>query len=311
MADHDQRFKVLLREFFAEFIQLRFPTWASHFDFRETEWLDQEVYSDPPQGQRQVVDLVARVPVRQELASQKPDNQERWITLVHVEVESDDTVAPLRRRMWEYYWQLRQRHGLPVLPIAVYLRAGLGGVGWDGYEEWFWDQQVVQFRYAYLGLPGLNALDYVEGSNSLGVALAALMRMPEDQQAELKANMMQRLATASENEWRRFLLCECVEAYLPLVGPQIEEYNHLLLTERYKEAHVMAMTTYEKGIEKGIEMGIEKGQRILLQGILEKKFGPLGKTTQERLASWPAERLTEVGAALVHAHSLRDLGLED
>jgi hypothetical protein len=37
MADHDQRFKILLREFFADFFRLFFPEWASQFDFASIE----------------------------------------------------------------------------------------------------------------------------------------------------------------------------------------------------------------------------------------------------------------------------------
>ena len=33
MADHDQRFKSLLKAFFAEFFQVFFPAWADRFDF--------------------------------------------------------------------------------------------------------------------------------------------------------------------------------------------------------------------------------------------------------------------------------------
>ena len=50
MADHDQRFKTLLREFFAEFVGLFFPDWAGRFDFGRVGWLDKEVFPDPPAG---------------------------------------------------------------------------------------------------------------------------------------------------------------------------------------------------------------------------------------------------------------------
>ena len=33
MVDHDQRFKSLLKAFFAEFFQMFFPAWADRFDF--------------------------------------------------------------------------------------------------------------------------------------------------------------------------------------------------------------------------------------------------------------------------------------
>jgi hypothetical protein len=35
MADHDQRFKSLLLEFFPDFLRLFFADWAGRFDFSE------------------------------------------------------------------------------------------------------------------------------------------------------------------------------------------------------------------------------------------------------------------------------------
>jgi hypothetical protein len=51
----------------------------------------------------------------------------------------------------EHYIQLRRDSGLPVLPVALFLRVGLDGVGWDAYEEHFWEHRVVRFEYAYVG----------------------------------------------------------------------------------------------------------------------------------------------------------------
>ena len=64
MADHDQRFKSLLKVFFAEFFQVFFPAWADRFDFSRVDWLEQEVFTDPPRGERRSLDLVARLPLR-------------------------------------------------------------------------------------------------------------------------------------------------------------------------------------------------------------------------------------------------------
>ena len=50
MVDHDQRFKSLLKTFFAEFFQAFFPAWADRFDFARVDWLEQEVFTDPPRG---------------------------------------------------------------------------------------------------------------------------------------------------------------------------------------------------------------------------------------------------------------------
>ena len=75
------------------------------------------------------------------------------VALVHVEVESRESVQPLRPRMFEYYVQLRRDSGPPVLPIGLFLRVGLDGIGWDTYEERFWEHRLLRFEYAYVGLP--------------------------------------------------------------------------------------------------------------------------------------------------------------
>src|SRR5438067_11647921 len=111
--DHDQLFKTVLREFFPEFFQLFFPEWAGRFDVARIEWQKQELFLDPPHGEKRSIDLLARLPVLQPVAAV----DELWLALVHVEVESAETVAPLRRRMFEYYEHLRRHFNLPVLPI--------------------------------------------------------------------------------------------------------------------------------------------------------------------------------------------------
>src|SRR3954449_12568942 len=63
MADPDQRFKLLLKAFFAEFFRVFFPEWADRFDFSRVEWLEQEVFADPPRGERRSLDLIARLPL--------------------------------------------------------------------------------------------------------------------------------------------------------------------------------------------------------------------------------------------------------
>ncbi|MHB1562136.1 MAG: hypothetical protein ACYC61_32210 [Isosphaeraceae bacterium] len=59
--DHDQRLKVLLKEFFEAFFRCFFADMADWFEFGEVEWLDKEVFTAPPQGERRVLDLIARL----------------------------------------------------------------------------------------------------------------------------------------------------------------------------------------------------------------------------------------------------------
>jgi len=311
MADHDQRFKVLLQEFFAEFFQLFFPDWAERFDFTRIEWLDKEVFTDPPQGDRRYLDLVARLPIRQAVRLPRGEPAESWIVLVHIEIESADTVAPLRRRMFAYYAHLRQSHDLPVLPIGLYLRVGLEGVGWDVYEEYFWEQQVLRFAYAYIGLPALDAEQYVMGENILGVALAALMQVSPERRAWLKEQAFQRVYTCRENNLRRFLLFECVDAYLPLEGPQLHEFEAWLNQDTNQGVQAMATTLLGASYERGLQEGLLQGQRQAVQTLLEARFRPLSPTARRRLESLPAEQLNQLLLAVLTAQSLQELGLEE
>ncbi len=311
MADHDQRFKTLLREFFGQFFELFFPDWARQFDFSRVEWLDKEVFPDPPVGLRRSLDLVAKLPVNEPQPDAAQEVGREWLALVHVEVESADTVAPLRRRMYQYYNHLRGRHDLPVLPVAVYLNVGLKGVGRDRYEEHFGQFEVVRFNYLYVGLPKLSAVEYVESPQPLGVA-PALMKTPRRRRPRLKAEALQRLAGCGENEYRKFLLAECVQAYLPLDEPREQrEFEQLLKTSEYREVQVMATTWFEQGIQEGRQQGRQEERRAILAVLLEERFGPLSASVRQKLENWPADRVGELIRKVLTANSLDELGLDD
>ena len=63
-SDHDQRLKVLLKEFFEAFFLCFFPAWAARFEFTAIDWLDKELFLAPPQGEKRQLDLVARLRLR-------------------------------------------------------------------------------------------------------------------------------------------------------------------------------------------------------------------------------------------------------
>jgi hypothetical protein len=105
---------------------------------------------------------------------------------------------------------------------------GLDGIGIDVYEENFWEFQAVRFQYLYVGLPALDGVQYMRGDNWLGVALAALMRIPRDRVARLGAEALRRISQAPLTDQQRFLLGECVQAYLPLEEEQQREFQKLV-----------------------------------------------------------------------------------
>ena len=308
--DHDQRLKVLLKEFFQAFFDAFFPHWAARFDFADIDWLDKELFLAPPQGEKRQLDLVARLRLRPGAPPPREGTAD-LVALVHVELESRDSAAAFRPRMFDYYVQLRRDTGLPVLPIALFLRVGLDGIGWDAHEERFWEHPVVRFEYAYVGLPALDGEPYATGENLLGVALSALMRQPAERRAELYAGGLKRIAGSGENDYRRFLLAECLEAYAELDEAQAERLRALLQTEAYHEVEPLMQTTYERGIEQGIERGIEQGERRSALRLMEARFGPLSAEVRRQVEALSREALAQLQLDILRARTLEELRLTE
>ena len=210
---------------------------------------------------------------------------------------------------------LHQFHkkGLPKRPKAsgtVQPRSCLEktyDIGWDADEEYFWEHRLLRFEYAYVGLPALEAERYATGERLLGVALSVLMRVPAERRAELHAEALKRIACSGENDWRRFLLAECVEAYANMDEAQRQRLQALLTTEQYQEVGPLMITTYERGKMDGL---IE-GQRQLALAQLEARFGPLGPEVQQRVAALSADQLRQVMIDFAKGESLKELHLED
>jgi hypothetical protein len=158
-----------------------------------------------------------------------------------------------------------------------------------------------------VGLPGLDGERYVAGENLLGVALTALMRVLPARRAEVHAEALRRLAEARENDYRRYLLLDCLETYATLDEAQAQALEALLRTERYEEARAMAVTTFEKGVQAGVERGL----RTALEKLLEARFGPLRPGAKQQLDSLSPERLEALILEQLKAQSLQELGLEN
>ena len=299
--DHDQRFKTLISAFFDDFLRLFFAEWAARLDLSRVEWLDTQLYPDPPDGSRRVLDMVAKVPIAEMAAPAATAS----LLLVHVEIDGSDRTTGIEPRLSYYYHFLREKYRLPVLPIVLYLKVGLGGIGVGECVERLWELEVNRFQYLYVGLPGLDSVQYMQGDNWLGVALSALMKSPPDRVAWLGAEALRRLTEAPLSEQERFLLGECVQAYLPMDEEQKLQFENLLQSGTYAEVRAMNQTMYEKGIEKGRQAG----QVELISSLIEERFGPIPEATRRELDRLPAEDLRRMALKIGSAASLADLDL--
>jgi hypothetical protein len=90
------------------------------------------------------------------------------------------------------------------------------------------------------------------------VALSALMRIEEQRKPWLRAEILRRLALeCRENDYRKLLLINCAETYLPLEGEQREVYDRLVREDpRYQEATKMALTLRDELKAEGKREGL-------------------------------------------------------
>jgi hypothetical protein len=316
--DHDQRFKAMIREFFADFLRLFFPEWAECFDLTHPEWLDKELLANPPDGDRHLLDLVARLKTTKPLAE-----GDEWLALVHIEVESADRSARLKPRLPRYYVHLRESQELPVLPIVLYLRVGMDGIGIDTVEERIGSLNVLTFRYLYVGLPSLDAVQYASGENWLGVAFSSLMNAPRESWPTIGTNAVRRLVGATLTEFQRFLLYDCFQAYLPLDEEGRQEFERFIMAEPSGKIVARNKTHYdlglevglekglekglEEGLEKGIEKGIERGLRSAVTALLESRFQSLAKPIHDRLETLNAAELQGMIVKIPQSNSIAEL----
>ncbi len=139
------------------------------------------------------------------------------------------------------------------------------------------------------------------------------MSIPPERVASLGAEALRRLAEAPLSQQERFLLGECVQAYLPLNEKQRGRFEELLQSESYEGVRAMNQTIYEKGIEKGIAEGIERGrqqERIdLICSLIEDRFGSVSEAIRRDLERMPAEQLRRLALKAGTTASLADLGL--
>jgi len=297
MIDHDQRFKELLREFAREAVSLFLPDLHLRLS-SEMRWQSQEVFTNPPLGLVRRVDLLA-------LVDETRADETTGERVLHLEVESAESLTEVRKKIAYYYPALRTKHNLPVTTFALYLFAGLAGAGWDEYTEMD-GETVYLVRWRYAGLPGLDAEVYLASDNWLAVGLASLMRIDKGRKLWLRAEILRRLAVeCHENDYRKLLLINCVETYLPIEGQEEAEYLRLVSSDRrYEEVQAVIQTTYDRGVA----VGELKALRAMVLRLAARVCGEPDEATRKAiLAIEDVARLERLVEAAPSASSWSDL----
>jgi len=300
MVDHDQRFKTLLSEFLGEFFEEFFPQWYPYFDFTAVEFLTTETYIDLIQGEKIIMDLVAKLPLL--------DGSGSEIAIIHIEIESVDTMVPIQSRMPQFYEALRGRYGLPVLPVVLFLQVGGDGLGHQMVVEEFHGYPIRTFQYPYIGLPALKADEYRDKSNLLSAALSVLMKQKRADRPANTAKIARRVIQSTMNDKRKELLYDCARAYGPLDKQQQLKTDELI-RQTSGEAEMAQFEMFAEWKQAVREEGEETGERKLLTKLLVNRFGPLSESIVNRLRTMSVEEIENLGFAMMTANSLEELGL--
>jgi len=311
---HDQLFKTILEGLLRDFLELFFPEAAARLDFETLRFVGKEFFANVPEGEVREADVVARLETR----DGKPE-----LVLVHVEVQAEPK-SDFPRRMFEYYALLRLQYGLPVFPIALYLRRGPRSRLAE-YREALFEQELLLFRYHSVALARLPAEEYV-GASPLGAALSALMEKGRDR-ARLKLSMLERVVGSGLDEALKYLLVNVIETYFELSGEDAEEYRRVVSGKEYRAVQEVELTWAdklmqkgreegreegrEKGREEGREAGVLDGKRETLLRLLAAKFGELTDETKSKAEAMSSAELDSVLERVLTATTLDELELGD
>jgi len=288
---HDQLFKQLLQAFFPEFLRQFDPETAEALDLSTVTFRDAEAFTDVPQGERRLLDLVAEVATKHSM---------RRLILVHVEVQRERE-PDFPERMWWYYHLLRQRYRLPVIPIALVFYPAEEGIALAAYEDAALERVVETFQFLQISLPRLQATEYVQTESVLAAALVGTMQLPADRSAQIALHLAalrrvrQALLAGQVDEARAFLLVNLVTTYLPLSHSEEEGLRVSLMQEGDPTMEVMELTKFDQIYLEGLEKGLEKGReeaRAMLRHALLRRFGQIPDVLEARIAVANQEELT-------------------
>ena len=279
MIDHDAVFKLLLDEFFVEFLDLFCPDALALIDPTQISFLDKELFADLVDPDRREADIIARVGIA---------GREAFF-IIHLEHQAQEDKA-LDRRMFRYFARLYERYDVPIYPIALCSYPSPRRAVADRHVVAIADLPVLHFQYRTVQLNRLDWRAYLRNDNPLAAALMARMRIAPSDQMQVKAACLSRILGLPLSPRRRRLLARFVGVYLSLLPMQEAAVQATLAAETTQKEHTMQ--TMEEIYQQVMrETGQRESARKIVERLLTKRFGPpearivteIGRLTTERL----------------------------
>jgi len=191
---HDRLFKEFLYRFLPDFLWIFFPAEAERLNFATLRFLDKELVINFSGQELRITDLVAEI----ETWGGVPET-----IILHVEIEGRDKQS-LPQRMSEYYVLLRIFRQKPVLPLALVLLPGAGGLQWQSYSETIFGHEVLRFRYGQVGIRDLSSQQYLAENSPVAAALTVLMQPEGESPAFIKLVALQKVVESDLSDGDKF-----------------------------------------------------------------------------------------------------------
>jgi Putative transposase, YhgA-like len=259
--DHDRLFKELISTFFIEFLDLFLPQVAIDIDRDSIQFLSELVLTDVTEGEKKIIDLLAKVKYRQ---------QDTYF-LIHVEAQSY-TEKVFAKRIFKYFARLHEKYDLPIYPVVIFSFDEPKRPEPQQYRVTFPDLDVLNFQFAAIQLNRLSWRDYLTQQNPVAAALMAKMNIPASERPQVKAECLRLLATLRLDPARIQMISGFVDTYLRLTKEEEQTFSSTIstmgLTQDEREGVMQIVTSW-------MESGIQAERQKTISGILKARFGDL------------------------------------
>jgi predicted transposase YdaD len=232
-------------------------------------------------------------------------------SLVHIEFQSSND-PDMALRMAEY--ALRIYRTFRIFPKQIVLYVGEPKLR---MSETFVEPDSVNpdfiFRYALHDFRDLDGAALLDSSHVEDNVLAILTRLQD--QAGAVRRILARIAsmekTARRALFTQFLIISGLRRLEQTIKEEAQKMpilNDILGHEVIGPAILQGRQEgLEEGLQEGRREGRQEGRQEILRRLLEKRFGPISKSVEARLASLSASELDAVAVRLLDAKRLEEL----
>ncbi len=281
--DHDQLFKELLSTFFVEFIELFLPNVAEIMDRHSITFLPQEYFTDLITGDRKIIDLLAKVRLR---------DQEAFF-VIHLENQSFSE-ADFAQRLFFYFAKLHQEYRLPIYPVVIFSFDQPKRPEVTQYQVSLADQEILRFNFTAIQLNQLSWRDFLSQPNPIAAALMAKMQIQPSDRPKVKAECLRLLATLQLDPARTRLISGFVDTYLTLNVTEEQTFQtELDRMGLNQEETVMEIVT------SWMRTGMRNEAEKLVLRQLNRRFGPIEAELEQRIQALSIDLVEDLSDALL------------